>query len=71
MLADILDAQLEGSGKPGLEGGAQPVRERAPDVLGADEIEFRRLRPPQRRKLDRIELELVEAQASTLDVEAL
>ena len=71
MLAEIFDPQLECGSNPRLKRGPQPVRERAPDVLRADEIEFRLLGPLGPRKLDRIEVGFVQGQASTLLVEAL
>jgi len=71
MLAHIFHAQLEGAAEPWLQRRLKPIRERPADVLRADQIEFGRLGPRARRKVDRIEIGFLQGQASTFEVEAL
>src|SRR6185369_11048638 len=70
MLVEVLYAQLEGRRDPWFQRRLEPVRKTAANLLRADQVEFRWLRPPARRKLDRIEFGFVQGQAGTFSVEA-
>jgi len=50
MLADVFHAHLESSHRPRCQGGLKPVGKPAADLLRADQIELRRLRPLWRRE---------------------
>ena len=70
MLVDVLHAQLEGRGDARLQRRLQAIGKAAADVLRADQVELRRLRPLGRREVDGIELGLRPRQAGTFAVDA-
>ena len=70
MLLDLFNPQLESRRDARLERCLEAIRERAADVLRADQVQRRRRRPLRRREIDRIELSVVQDPAGTLSVEA-
>ena len=70
MLIHVLDPQLKRRRDARLQRGLQPIRKAAANLLRADQVKARRLGPLRGRKVDRIELVLVQGQAGTRATDA-